>query len=47
MKRVRILGAANTLSHRLRYGAISSVTFQDWEGLDEEVQRDNRLRGIM
>ena len=39
--------AADALSRRHYFGAISSVTIQDWEGLEEEVQQDNKLRSIM
>ena len=40
-------GGADAFSCRLCCGAISLVTFQDWERLEDEVQRDSKLRGIM
>ena len=39
--------AADALSRKHYFGAISSITFHDWEGLEEEVQQDCKLRDIM
>ena len=39
--------AANALSRKLYYSAISAVSFQDWEGLEQEVQKDDKLRQIL
>ena len=39
--------AVDALSRKLYYNAISGVTFHDWEGLEEEIQGDEKLRSIM
>ena len=39
--------AADALSRQHYFGAISSVTFQDCERSEEEVQQDSKLQGIM
>ena len=39
--------AADALSRKAYYNAISAVTFQDWEGLEQEVQQDDKLRSLM
>ena len=39
--------AADALFRKMYYNAISSVTFQEWEGLQEKVQGDNKLKTIM
>ena len=39
--------AADTLSRKLYYSAIFAVTFQEWEGLEEEIQADIKLKGIL
>ena len=38
---------ADALSRRVYLEAISAVTFQDWTGLEDEIHRDNKLRGIL
>jgi len=38
---------AYALSRRVYLEAISTVTFQDWTGLEDEIRRDNKLRGIL
>jgi len=38
---------ADALSRRVYLEAISAVTFQDWTGLEDEIQRDNKLGGIL
>ena len=39
--------AVDALSRKLYYNAISRVTFHDQEGLEEEIQGDEKLRSIM
>ena len=39
--------AADALSRKLYYSAIFAVTFQEWEGLEEEIQADIKLKGIL
>ena len=39
--------AADALSRKIYYSAISTVTFQDWEGLEQEGQYDDKLKFIM
>ena len=39
--------AANALSRKLYYSVISNVTFQDWEGLEDEVWADDKLKSIL
>ena len=38
---------ADALSRKLQYSAISSISFSDWAELEDEVQADARLRGII
>ena len=37
---------ANALSRKMKYSAISSVTFCDWTDLEDEIQANDRLRRI-
>lgn len=39
--------AADALSRSLQYSALSTVQCHEWEGLEEEVQSDEKLKGIM
>ena len=39
--------ATDALSRKLYYNAISAVTFLDWEGLEEEIQQDSKLKKIL
>jgi len=38
---------ADALSRRMYLEAISTATFQDWTGLDDEIQRDHKLTRIL
>lgn len=40
-------GAADALSRKMQFSALSIVQIQEWEGLDEEVQANEKLRGII
>lgn len=40
-------GVADALSRKLQYSALSLVQIQEWEGLEEEVQADPKLKGIV
>jgi len=39
--------AADALSKRFSFAAISTVTFHGWEGLEEEIQQDLKLKMIL
>ena len=39
--------AINALSRRLQLAAISTIQFQDWGGLEEEIQANDKLKGII
>ncbi|WVZ23326.1 hypothetical protein V8G54_001870 [Vigna mungo] len=39
--------AADALSRKLQYSALSTVQFNEWDGLEDEIQANARLRGII
>ncbi|WVY98421.1 hypothetical protein V8G54_030572 [Vigna mungo] len=39
--------AADALSRKLQYSALSTVQFNEWDGLEDEIQANVRLRGII
>lgn len=40
-------GATDALSRRLQFSALSSVQVQEWVGLEEEIQGNGKLKGIV
>lgn len=40
-------GAADALSRKLQYSALSTIQCPEWEGLEEEVQADDKLRALI